>query len=139
MFRRRPDYVRRRLAGLRACRNLWPMGRYARSRHRFDDPDREAQALPRQRDQGLSAERLKRHAAVFAAARKARRASGILRPRGAKRSRSRKKAVSRNASATSAGAALASSSRRKAGSGKSLSRQGAPDEALTALPDFGET
>src|ERR1700678_1099831 len=79
--------------------------------------------------------------AFATAARNALRESGNDCPRGANRSRTRKKPVNRNASATAAPSGVGASTpgRRKAGSGSSLSRHGAPALALTARPDLGET
>ena len=58
MLRPRPHSLRRRLAGVRACRELSAMAGDARLGDRRLFAGRQAQALPRQRGQGLPARRL---------------------------------------------------------------------------------
>jgi hypothetical protein len=88
------------------------------------------------------ASRARYPAPCAAALRKAARESGNGSPRSEKRSRARKKPVSRNPSAISSalgGASRDASPRRNGGSGSRRSRQAAPASALTARPDLGET
>jgi hypothetical protein len=68
------------------------------------------------------------------------RAGGNAKARGSSTSRARKKPVTANASASSAGEGGADfSSRRKAGRRSSFSRHGAPASRDTARPDYGDT